>query len=159
MVVVVEGDRAEVGGLFVEHEGFVDESAWGDDLGHSAFDDAFGFFGVFELIDDGDSVSGVDGFLEVVGFLVVGDSGEGDRGSAFGEGESEVSSEVGRVVSEEFVEVTHAEEEDTLWVFFLDRGPLPHCRSVPGVLCHRGARIARRGWVSGRKAGLWRGIP
>ena len=66
VVVVVEGDGAEVGGLLVEHEGFVDKGAWRDDLGDSAFDDAFGFFWVFELIDDGDAVSGVDCFLEVV---------------------------------------------------------------------------------------------
>ena len=34
--------------------------------------------GMMTMIDDGDAVPSVDGFLEVVGFLVVGDTSEGD---------------------------------------------------------------------------------
>ena len=66
----------EVVALLVEH-GVGERSARGDDLDYVAFDNAFGLFGIFDLLADGDLAPELDEFGQIAFHGVVGHAGEG----------------------------------------------------------------------------------
>lgn len=94
-----------------------------DDSSDFPTDEPFGFFGVFNLIADGGSESGLNEFLEVGVELVIWEPGHWDGVFgvfvATGERESEDAGCVLGVFEEEFVEVAHAKEEHGAGMFRL----------------------------------------
>ena len=79
---------------------------------------------------------------------MVGHAGHGHAGSSLGEGEAKEFGSADGVIIKEFVEITDAEEEQTIGVGGFEAGVLPHggrvTRVVGGGRCH-GVEGGRRG--------------
>ena len=122
-------------------QGFIGDGSWGQNSGDAAFDNPFGFLGIFELVNHRTAPALLEHGCQVSFESVVRNTGHGNAFRPLGEGNSQNPVGDLGIVVEEFVEVSHAEKEDALGVLGLDFEPLLHRR---GLFAHCGCGLCFR---------------
>jgi hypothetical protein len=105
------------------------DRAGGDDASHLALDQALGQGRVFHLVADGDAVSRMEQFSQVMLDRLDRHAGHRDRAVASGEGEAEDAGDEFGVFFKRLEEVAHAEQQDH---------PRVPGLGLPVLLHHRG---------------------